>query len=79
MAYGISLEETGMLEQAQTQYQAVLSRQSTHQNALERLGFLYYRKLKNESRAKETFQKLLKVYPNHPDRKAIEDIINNIS
>ena len=58
-----SYEETGQAEKAAKTYGDFLRDNPKDRQVLEKLGYLYYRKLKNRDKALEQFNKLLKYYP----------------
>jgi len=60
---GGSYEETGQNEKAAKVYQKFLADHPKDRGALERLGYLYYRKMRDKDKALEQFNKLLKYYP----------------
>lgn len=60
---GTSYEESGQAEKAAKTYADFLRENPKDRQVLERLGYLYYRKLKNRDKALEQFNKLLKYYP----------------
>lgn len=60
---GGSYEETGQNEKAAKVYQQFLGEHPKDRVALERLGYLYYRKMRDKDKALEQFNKLLKYYP----------------
>ena len=45
-------------------------------DAHEELGAIYYKNLKDKTKAIYHYEKLLSMKPNHPDREKIQDIIN---
>lgn len=63
MPLAMSYEETGQNEKAAKVYSDYLGANPKDRTALERLGYLYYRKMKNKDKALEQFNKLLKYYP----------------
>lgn len=58
-----SYEGTSQLEKAARVYADFLKENPKDRIALEKLGYLYYRKMKDRDRALEQFNKLLKYYP----------------
>jgi len=58
-----SLEASGQAEKAAKVYNEFLGEHAKDRVALEKLGYLYYRKLGNKDRALEQFKKLLQYYP----------------
>ena len=60
---GTSYEESGQAEKAAKVYADFLRDNPKDRQILERLGYLYYRKLRNRDKALEQFNKLLKYYP----------------
>ena len=58
-----SYEETGQNEKAAKVYQQYLTEHTKDRVALEKLGYLYYRKMRDKDKALEQFNKLLKFYP----------------
>ncbi|AFM14547.1 tetratricopeptide repeat protein [Turneriella parva] len=58
-----SYEETQQNEKAAKVYQQFLNENPKDRVALERLGYLYYRKMRDKDKALEQFNKLLKYYP----------------
>lgn len=58
-----SYEATNQFDKAAKTYQSFLDKHPKDQTVLEHLGYLYYRKIKNSTKAKEQFQKLLQYYP----------------
>jgi tetratricopeptide (TPR) repeat protein len=58
-----SYEGTGQNEKAARVYSEFLKISSKDRTTLERLGYLYYRKIKDKERALDQFNKLLKYYP----------------
>ena len=67
LALAESLEKQGLYKQAKRRYEQVL-RGKNNRKALEKLAFIYYRKLKDDKSALRMFQKLLQRYPNHEKR-----------
>ncbi|MFO1469794.1 MAG: tetratricopeptide repeat protein [Turneriella sp.] len=60
---GTSYEESGQAEKAAKTYSDFLRENPKDRQVLERLGYLYYRKLRNRDKALEQFNKLLKYHP----------------
>lgn len=58
-----SYEESGQHEKAARTYADFLGENPKDRIALERLGYLYFRKIRNKEKALEQFNKLLKYYP----------------
>lgn len=58
-----SYEESGQHEKAAKAYADFLGENPKDRVALERLGYLYFRKIRNKEKALEQFNKLLKYYP----------------
>jgi tetratricopeptide (TPR) repeat protein len=75
LAYAKNLETGGLFRAAQKQYESILKQRTSQPQAMERLGFLYYRKLDEPQEALETFLHLLKNHPTHPRKKEIRKII----
>lgn len=67
LALAESLEKQGLYKEAKRQYEQVL-RGKSNRRALEKLAFIYYRKLKDDKSALRMFEKLLHRYPNHKKR-----------
>ena len=67
---GTSYEESGQAEKAAKTYADFLRENPKDRQVLERLGYLYYRKLKNRDKALEQFNKLLKY---HPDSEKVQE------
>lgn len=63
MPLAASYEESGQHEKAAKTYAEYLQQNPKDRATLERLGYLYYRKIKNKEKALEQFNKLLKYYP----------------
>ncbi len=63
MPLAASYEESGQHEKAAKAYAEYLQENPKDRVTLERLGYLYYRKIKNKDKALEQFNKLLKYYP----------------
>lgn len=63
MPLAMSYEESGQNEKAAKVYSDYLGENPKDRTSLERLGYLYYRKIKNKDKALEQFNKLLKYYP----------------
>jgi tetratricopeptide (TPR) repeat protein len=63
MPLAASYEESGQHEKAAKTYADYLQENPKDRVTLERLGYLYYRKMKNKDKALEQFNKLLKYYP----------------
>lgn len=58
-----SLEQSGQADKAAKVYTEFLGEHAKDRVALEKLGYLYYRKLGNKDKALEQFKKLLQYYP----------------
>ncbi len=58
-----SYEETGQNEKAAKVYQQYLTEHAKDRVALEKLAYLYYRKMRDKDKALEQFNKLLKYFP----------------
>ncbi|MBS0616937.1 MAG: tetratricopeptide repeat protein, partial [Spirochaetes bacterium] len=58
-----SLEQSGQADKAAKAYTEFLGEHAKDRVALEKLGYLYYRKLGNKDKALEQFKKLLQYYP----------------
>ena len=67
LALAESLEKQGLYKKAKRRYEQVL-RGKSNREALEKLAFIYYRKLKDDKSALRMFEKLLQRYPNHEKR-----------
>lgn len=63
MPLATSYEESGQHEKAAKTYADYLAQNPRDRTSLERLGYLYYRKIRNKEKALEQFNKLLKYYP----------------
>ncbi len=75
LGYAQNLVKTGKPAAAEIQYKAVLARNPKDAVAMDKLAFLYYRNLKNNEKAKEMFQRLVRTYPNHPKKSEYQNII----
>lgn len=73
-----SYEETGQNEKAAKVYQQFLNENPKDRVALERLGYLYYRKMRDKDKALEQFNKLLKYYPDSDKASEYKGIVKLI-
>jgi len=78
MPLGQSYEESGQNDKAAKVYSDFIAANAKDRIALERLGYLYYRKIKNKEKALEQFQKLLKYYPDSEKASEYKGIIQLI-
>jgi tetratricopeptide (TPR) repeat protein len=68
---------SGQPERAVAEYQKSLASDPTHAQTLFNLGVVYEQGLKDHARAVATWEKLLKLYPQHPDKARILALIEN--
>ena len=79
LAFAETLEKLNSLQQSKSQYLLILDKKSNHIPAMERLAFLYYRKLKDKISAKNMFQRILNTKPNHPKKNEYRKLIQLLS
>ncbi len=63
LAYGQTLEDVKMNDEAIAAYESILKIKSDHEAALEKLGFLYYRHRKDNTKSLSLFNRLIELYP----------------
>lgn len=74
---GTAYVYSGRPKQAVAEYQQALSIDPRHFQTLFNLGVVYETGLKDHARAIAAWQKLLKLYPQNPDRNRIESLIQS--
>ena len=79
LTYAETLEGLNLWKDAEKQYIIILKKQPRHLTAMERLAFLYYRKLNSKREARNTFEKIVNNYPEHPQRSEYEKLIQILS
>jgi cytochrome c-type biogenesis protein CcmH/NrfG len=73
---GTALWYSGDPRKAVAEYQKALASDPTHAQTLFNLGVVYDQGLKDHTRAVATWEKLLKLYPQHPDKARILALIS---
>jgi cytochrome c-type biogenesis protein CcmH/NrfG len=74
---GTAYAYSGLSKQAVAEYQKALAIDPRHFRALFNLGVVYETGVKDPTRAISAWQKLLKLYPQNPDRNRIESLIQS--
>ena len=75
LTYAETLEGLNSWEAAKKEYVNILQSRPKHLIAMERLAFLYYRKLNDQAEARNIFEKIVNNYPQHPKRTEYEKLI----
>lgn len=79
LAYAQNLEKAQKYHAAENQYKNVLNVNPKNKTALDKIAFLYYRKLNNSELASNYFHKLIEYYPSDPKKEEYQRILQYLN